>query len=139
MIMKRIYKTISLMLVLAMMLSTCAFAIETKSSAYLFSYSGTLTRTSTGKLCISFDVTGTNTMIDIGASTVRVYKSNGTLMATYSYTAYSSMMAHNTFFHSSSLTYSGTTGESYYCIITFHARNANGYDSKNYATHSCTL
>lgn len=139
--MKRLYKIIALIIVLSMLLSTCAFAAETRSSAYLTTYCGVLSRTSTGRLLIEFDVTGTRTMTAIGASIVRVYKSNGTLVKTYNYTdtGCSGMLAYNTIFHASSLTYTGVAGETYYCIITFYARNANGYDSKNYATHSCTL
>ena len=139
--MKRLYKIITLILVLAMLLSTCAFAAETRSSAYLGSYSGVLSRTSSGKLLIEFDVTGMGMMTAIGASIIRVYKSNGVLVKTYNYTdaGCSNMVDYNTFAHGSSLTYSGTAGQTYYCIITFYARNANGYDSKNYATHSCTL
>ena len=119
--MRKPYRMIALVVVLAMLLSTSAFAAETRSSAYLFSYSGTLTKASTGKMCISFDVTGMGIMTAIGASIVRVYKSNGTLMKTYNYTdtGCSGMLAYNTFFHASSLTYSGTTGQSYYCIIKF--------------------
>lgn len=141
MIMKKIMKTISLILVLAMLLSTYAFAAETRSSAYLFSYCGVLSRTSSGKLLIEFDATGMGTMTAIGASTIKVYKSNGQLVKAYYYTdtGCSGMLGYNTTVHGSSLTYTGVAGETYYCIITFYARNANGYDSKNYATHSCTL
>lgn len=139
--MKRIYKIIALIIVLSMILSTCAFAAETRSSAYLTTYCGVLSRTSTGKLLIEFDVTGTGTMTAIGASIIRVYKSNGTLMKTYNYTdtGCSGMMGYNTIAHGSSLKYTGTAGQSYYCIITFYARNSKGYDSKNYVTSTFTL
>lgn len=139
--MKKIHRVIALILLFAMLCSIYALAAETRSSAYLFAYSGALSKASAGKIFIEFDVTGMGTMTAIGASTIKVYKSNGTLMKTYNYTdsGCSNMMGYNTGMHASYLTYTGTTGQSYYCIITFYARNASGYDSKTYATSTFTL
>ena len=139
--MKKISKIIAFILVLATLFSICALAAETRSSAYLLAYEGVLSRKSAGKLLIEFNVTGTGTMTAIGASIIKVYKSNGTLMKTYSYTdtGCSGMMGYNTIMHGGSLTYTGTTGQSYYCVITFYARNSSGYDSKTYVTSTFTL
>ena len=89
-----------------------------------------------GKINIEFRVVGTGTMTKLGASTIDIYKSNGTFVKTISYTASGNgyMMGYNTAFHSGSVPYSGVAGQKYYAVVNFYAKNSSGSDYRSYTT-----
>ena len=133
---KKNIRMLALLLVIAAILSISAFAADTKASSYLTGYGATVVPTGNGNINIEFTVVGTGTMTKIGASVIQVYKSNGTRVATFSYTTsgYGNMMGWNTGMHFGSVSYAGTSGQSYYAIVTFYAKNSSGADTKTYTT-----
>ena len=110
------------------------------ASAYISSYSVCIINGGGGKLKVDFDITGTGTMTKIGASCIKIYKSNGTHVATIWHTdsGRGGMMGSNTFYHSDVETYTVTPG-SYYVKITFYAKNNSGYDSQSVQTGTYTI
>lgn len=137
---KKAIRTVAVIVILIMILSTASFAVAPRASRYIISKSASVIPTGSGNLTIEFSVTGSGTMTKIGASVVEVYKEDGTLIKTYSYTnpSYANMMGYNTFQYSSNVTYSGVSGQRYYAIVTFFAKNSNGSDSKTYTTSTVT-
>ena len=142
--MKTYKKILALILIVAISISSAAFAddsaetvndIQPRASAYIDSYSGSIKPTGNGNFKIVFSIVGTGTMQMIGALSIRIYK-NGTQVASFSYsdTGRSGMMAYNTYYHADTETYSGVSGASYYARISFYAKNSSGSDIKYYNT-----
>lgn len=111
---------------------------EINASYYIADRYAACSATGNGKVKVAFDLFGTGVMSMIGATTINVYKSNGTCVATYTYYNYSSMMGYNKEYHSSSITYYGTSGQSYYATVTVYARNSTGSDSRTITTNTVT-
>lgn len=138
---KKSIKVISLLVLAATIFTTAAFAFNnsdkessSRASAYISSESASITRNGGGSISINFSLTCMDYMNALGASTIKLYKSNGTLLKTYSYTSYPSMVTTNNYHHSGSVSYSGTSGQYYYAVITFYASNSSGSDSINLTT-----
>jgi hypothetical protein len=114
------------------------FAAEIKSSRYISDCYAKVTPTGSGNLKISFQITGTGYMTDIGATKIELKTSGGTTVKTFRYTDpdYSNMMGENDVYYSSYITYSGVPGKSYYAIVTFYAGNDSGNDSTSYSAVS---
>lgn len=139
---KRILRSISVILVIVFLVSTPvnAMAAEARASAWLSGYGASIVAAGNGKIKIEFTVVGTGTMTKLGASTIDIYKSNGTFVKTISYTASGNgyMMGYNTAYHSGSVPYSGTAGQNYYAIVTFFAKDSSGSDNRSYKTSTTT-
>ena len=135
---RKISKILSFMLVFTMLLSVAGFTAAARASAQLSSYSANLFDVGNGDIDIEFTVTGMGTMDELGVKTIKVYKSNGTLVKTFSYTSYDEMMGYDTGRHSGVVTYSGTEGQKYYAVVTFYGKNSAGSDSRTYTTSTVT-
>ena len=116
-------RIIALILVFTALLSIGALAAynppdSPDASAYISSYSVRILNGGSGKLKVDFDVTGTGTMTKIGATCIRIYKSNGTYVATIWNTdsGRSWMLGSNTSYHSDIESYTVTPG-SYYAKV----------------------
>lgn len=142
-------KVIVIMLIVAISLSTIAFADEfhsnegdnqNRASAYISNYSGKIKPTGSGHFNIIFTVTGTGTMTQLGATHIRIFK-NGTQVDSFWYTSAgrSNMMAYNTYIMGDTESYSGVSGASYYAKITFFAKNSSGSDAIEYTTAAVTV
>lgn len=99
------------------------------ASAYISSYSAIVLNGGSGKLKVEFSVYGTNTMTKIGATVIRLYKSNGTYVTSVWYTdsGRSGMMGSNKAYHFDTETINVSPG-SYYAKVTVYAKNASGSD-----------
>lgn len=97
------------------------------ASAYIAGYAARVINGGNGVLKVSFDVTGTATMARIGATTIYIYKSNGTQVATIHSidSGRSGMMASNTIYHGDTESIYVGAG-SYYAVVTFYAKNSSG-------------
>lgn len=97
------------------------------ASAYIAGYSAAVLNGGNGVLKISFDVTGTATMARIGASTIDIYKSNGTYVTTltWSDSGRGGMMASNTIYNGDTESVYVGAG-SYYAVVCFYAKNYSG-------------
>ena len=135
---KRILRSISVILVIVFLVSAPvhAFAAEARASAWLSGYGASIVAAGNGIIKIEFRVVGTGTMTKLGASTIDIYKSNGTFVKTISYTASGNgyMMGYNTAYHSGSVPYSGVAGQKYYAVVNFYAKNSSGSDTRSYTT-----
>ena len=81
-------------------------------------------------------------MKTIGIKSVKIYTSSGTNVATYSYTTdgYEYLMGSETPVRKTeSVTYTGTSGKSYYAVVVFYASDGSGGDSRSYTTKTITV
>lgn len=111
------------------------------ASAYIASYSAKVINGGSGVLKVSFDVTGTATMSRIGASSIDIYRSNGTYVTTLIWTdsGRSGMMASNTFYNGDTESVYVGAG-SYYAVMCFYAKNySGGIGTKTYQTGTKTI
>ena len=138
-------RLISILLILSALFSFGAAAAyippdSPDASAYISSYSVRIINGGSGKLKVDFDITGTGTMTKIGASCIKIYKSNGDYVATIWHTdsGRGGMMGSNKIYHSDVETYTVTPG-SYYVIITFYAKNSSGSDARSVTTGTKTI
>lgn len=144
--MKKFFKVIAAMLACIFLLSTTAFAAETRnarSSAYIFNTYAEMTAGRSGKLTISFSVAGMDVMSQIGASTIKIYEDDGkstSLVATYRYTdtGYSNMMGYNKIQYSGTVSYTGTIGYKYYAEVYLTAKDSTGSDTITEPTSTVT-
>lgn len=132
---KKIFRTVVVMAVVIAILCAPVAAAE-RASLYIVRTSVSISRSLNNKITIGFSITGTNTMDKIGASSIAIYKADGTHVTTYSYTnsGYSNMMAYNEIIHASSVTYQGIAGTSYYAVVDFLAMKDGGGDTHTMTT-----
>ena len=138
-------RIIAFVLVIATVLSFGSFAAynppdSPDASAYISSYSVSIINGGSGKLKVDFDVTGTGVMTKIGATSIAIYKCNGTYVGTIRYTdsGRSGMMGNNDYYHSDVETYNVTPG-SYYVVVTVYAKNSSGFDAISVTTGCKTI
>ena len=109
-----------------------------QSSAYLDSYSATITPKSGRKLSITVDVEGVGSMTEIGAKTIYIYESEDgksfERVATYKSSQYPEMMGSGTIYYKTPITHTGKTGYYYFASVWVYAANKDGSDEKNYTT-----
>ncbi len=111
------------------------------ASAYIAEYSARVINGGSGNLKVSFDVTGTATMARLGATSISIYKSNGTYVTTIHSgdSGRSGMMASNTSYHGDTETIYVGAG-SYYAVVIFYAKNSSGgIGTKTYQTGTKTI
>lgn len=141
--MKKAIRLLALTLILVISLSIIACAAYEEdfapyTNAYIEAMTGALSK-SGDTLYVTFTVEGTHSMTSIGASCIKIYTSNGTLVKTF-WSAYNpSMLDHNTYSHTSTLSYDGTDGTTYYAVITGYASYGGGSGTETYTTASLTL
>lgn len=89
-----------------------------------------VTHIGNGVLRIKLDLAATGTMQELGSTQVTVYKkdSNGNFVPVKTYTKeqYPHLVTYNRASYVAYITHPGSTGETYYAICAFYAKNANG-------------
>lgn len=116
--MRRRVLTLAIAVVLICSLFTSfAFAATLRASDYISSYNAVIYSSGT-KINVDCSITGTGRMKTIGIKSVKIYTSSGTNVATYSYTTdgYEYLMGSDTGRKTASVTYTGTSGKSYYAV-----------------------
>ena len=108
-------------------------AIEPYSSNHIASCSATISAVGNGKLKITVSERANGTMSTLGASAIRIYKSDGTYVTTSN-----GLLKNNAASLSGSYTYQGSSGTSYYAVVTFTASNSSGSDSRMITTSTKT-
>ena len=136
---KKLTIVIAMVLILSICIGPAALAAN-RASLYIDSTSATMTPLSNGKISIGFNITGTATMTEIGASIIEVKNSSGKTVKTYNFNddGYEYMMGYNTFMHSGTVTFQGVVGQSYYAEVGFYAGNNTGGDADIFVTKSAT-
>lgn len=119
-----------------MVLFTTVFAtdIAPYASKYISSYDRYIWRNTDGSIGVEFDITGTGTMDQIGATKIVIQRQSGNSwidVKTYTSSTTSALMGTNTYYHTASVTYYGaTSGYSYRARISIYAGNSSGSDSR---------
>lgn len=128
-------------LAVALLLTCCgnAFAADVNpfSSVALAKYTATLSPGNSGQIKISYNVIASETASSVGVSTIKIYKSNGTQVTTIKGTTSNGLMATNAARKTGTYTYSGgTSGLSYYAVVTCTATVGGVTDSKPVTTNT---
>ena len=141
--MKKNIRILAFILVLVLGLSSTACAAYEDeytpySNAYISSMIAGLSK-SGDTLYVTFTTKGTAPMTSIGASCIKIYTSGGSLVKTF-WSAYNpSMLGSNRTVYTSSVSYDGTDGTTYYAVVTGYASNSNGSGTETYTTGTLTL
>ena len=116
-------RIISIVLIVAILCPINVFAMETRASHYLSSYSAYIYPAGWGNVQVWFNVDGTGYMDEIGALEIKLYESRDnetwTWVKTFQFSDYSDMLAYNDFTHMSHVEYNGTIGryyKAYMCV-----------------------
>ena len=129
--MKKLLRTISLILVLVLALSPAAYAAE-QGSKYFVCYDAWIEFSYiTPRLELWFDVLGTDTMDEIGVYSIDIMEStdgvNFTTIDTFYPASFSNMMDYNTISHMDYVTfYNAVPGRYYKTYVTFWAKLGEG-------------
>lgn len=89
---------------------------------------------SSGEIRISYDVSATNIANSIGVSSITVYKSDGSYVATITGTIGNGLIIKSDSTHDGIYTYKGTSGASYYTKVTVFATIGSTSDSRTVTT-----
>lgn len=116
------------------------FGIDTRASKQIMSYLTAVTPISSGDLEIYFFIEGNDTMDELGAEEITVYRlsgSNWVEVAHYDYYD-DGMVRSDSGRHHNTITFDGTAGAEYSVVITVFAQDYDGgYDSRT-RTHTVT-
>ena len=133
-------RIVSVGLVIAVALSVCcgiAFAVETRASLTLTAYSAsTLAGDNTGEVKINYDVRASDIADEVGVSSIEIYKSNGSYVTTITGKTSNGLIRTDATRHKSNYVYKGTSGTSYYAVVTVFATVGSDSDSREVKTNS---
>lgn len=135
---KRIFSSV---LALVMALTCCcgaAFATETsdvRGSLTLSSYgAGISAGSSSGVVCIYYDVRSSKLASSLGVETIVIYNASGTKVATITGTTSNDLIRTNSSIKAGDYYYKLTSGVSYYAEVTVFAIAGSNYDSRTVTT-----
>ena len=125
-------------LIAAMLIILCggtALASETRASKTLSRYSAiALSGDNEGEFKITYDVLASGIADEVGVSSIKIYKSNGSYVTTITGTTGNGMLRTEASRHSATYTYEGTSGVSYYAEVTVYAKIGSDSDSRTVKT-----
>ena len=139
--MKALKRTITLLLAVCLFVSCCsteAGAVEPYSSNYFSAYAAHITAVGGGKITITGDIDAIHTMTRLGVTRILFYKSDGTYVKTVYGSISNGLLKDNSASLFADYTFQGNSGTSYYAIVYFTCRDANGYDSRHVTTRTVT-
>ena len=135
-----VIKVVAVILLVVMLCPAEVFAVESRASYYLSSYSAYVYRAGWGKIQVWIDVTGTGYMDEIGSLQIQLYEStdneNWTWVKTFDYTDYSDMLGYDDFSHTGHIEYSGTLGRYYKAYVCIWAGKNGAGDTRYFWTNS---
>lgn len=144
--MRKIIQYVSILLIVAFVFVIPASAAEDvnpKASNYFAATSQYLYKTSDTEFQIWYDASGVNVMDEIGASSIKVQRSEDgsswTTVKTYTKDSYPEMVSKNTGFHSGHFTYSASKGYYYRAYVIFYAKKGTGTGTLGYYTSNMKL
>lgn len=128
--MKRFFRYISIILVVAMLLTIPAAAADSRASRYIMSTCVYLRQTISTHFRVWHEVIALGIMDELGASEIKVQESTDGIswatVATYTPTYSPNMVATNTAGYASYVTYTGIAGRYYRARIVLFAENSTG-------------
>lgn len=117
--------------------SGAALAVEPRASLTLSSYTATATvGNKEGEVKFTYEVKASMVADEVGISSVKIYKADGTYVTTISGTTTNGLIQTNAAHHSSTYTYKGTSGVSYYAVMTAYAKIGSNSDTRTMTTNS---
>ena len=137
---KTIARSIAIIIILCMLLSTAALA-AVKSSDYIAVTSAYFTR-SGNDVNIYFSIVGRGIMNEIGASKILLYEKNGnTWSKVYTFRSNDSnytanLLSYNASAKADHVTYAGSSTKDYLAIVYFYAADDDGSDTIPYYAYS---
>ena len=90
-----------------------------------------------GEIRIDFNISARGNASTLGASLIKVYNRNGSLVRTAIGTTSNGMLSSGSRYRGS-YTYTGSSGTSYYAVVTFFAKVGTKTDSVNVTTTTIT-
>lgn len=133
---KRIVVCFLIAVVMLSFTAVPAYAVESRASDYLESYTSYICAMGDGELQIWFRVTGSDDWADLGVLTIRLYESsdgaNWTWVKTFRHTSYQQMLGHDTGHVMSYVSYEGTPGKYYKAYVTIWAGDADNNGDTRY-------
>ena len=133
-----IVKVTVIILILAFVLPTNAFALETRASDYLEAYSAYIYPAGWGKVQVWVEVDGTDDMDEIGALEIQLFESKDnetwTWVDTFVYTDYPDMLGYDDFSHTGHVQYNGTIGRYYKAYVCVWAGKDGAGDTRYFWT-----
>lgn len=123
---------------LLMLVSTTAFALDTRASSRIMSYSAESRVGSDGDLNIFFSITASSTMEIIGASRIDVQRYSGSRWVTECTITVEDepeMQTSDAVRHSAIITYTPSYSESdYRAVVTVYAKDSSGFSTAQVTT-----
>lgn len=104
------------------------------ASETLDKYTVGLTATRSKEITVNYSVTASQRADSVGVSSIKIYKSGGTLVTTITGTTGNGLIATSTRNHAGSYSYIGTSGVSYYAEVTVFATIGSVTDSRTVTT-----
>lgn len=136
---RRVISAVSLILALIMLMAPVASA-AVYSSDYIARSYASISKVSSGKVEVEFDVSGKIGVNEVGAKKVVIYESSDNSTWTSRKTFYSSttpsMITYGVRSAVSSVTYTGHSGYYYYAVVTTYAGTNGTGDTDIYTTNS---
>lgn len=90
--------------------------------------------TTSGEIRVSYIINATNVANFVGVSSIAIYKSDGSHVATIAGTSSNGLILNSASGHAGTYSYKGTSGVSYYAVVTVFATIGNTSDSRTVTT-----
>jgi len=136
--MKKIQRILMLSMLLALLLTIGSSAEGLLLDPNAFRAQAYCSSPQPGKVKVTINVNATGIMSELGASSVTIYKQDGTAVATFEKNTTQGMTAKNSSRYSGSVTYNGTTGQKYYAVVICYASRSSGTSKQTVRTASVT-
>lgn len=136
----RVIVSLLLISILIFSLFTPAFAIEIQSSNYISSAWGTLTKeNASGQIMVSYSVYSSKSALTrIGVSQIAIYKADGTYVRSVYGTTSNGLIKTSGSVATGTYTFDCAPNTSYYAVVYFTVKDANGFDSTSRTTNTVT-
>lgn len=133
-------RILSLGFVVSFMLSMCcvgANAAEPRASTTIFLFIASTSKgDDKGEVKINYDVQANKMADEVGISTIEIYESDGSYVTTITGTTRNGLIRTDTTRHKSTYIYKGTSGVSYYAVVTGFATIGSDSDDRTVTTGS---
>ena len=131
-----IYKSIAILLCFVLVIPATVYAVESRASYYLESYTSYICDMGGGELQIWYRVTGVIDCADIGVLSIQLFEStdqvNWTRVATFEHYNEETMLGHDTGHHMSYVTYQGRIGKYYRAYVCIWGGDADNNGDARY-------
>lgn len=128
--MKRLFRYISLCLIVAMLLAVPALSAEPRASDFIMSTCVYLDKTSSTQFDVWHEIIARDIMDELGTCEIQIQEStdgtNWTTVKTFTPEEESSMVTYNNYAYANHVSYTGVPGRYYRARLIMFAENSNG-------------